>query len=115
MLPWATLTTAFGSIEVSGMDGDGKVALALAVLAGLATMTGNEGSMVVLGLLGGILMGYEWSNVSDKVGGLSDSTAHASVGSGIYAGLIGFVVVFVAGAMGDDEPAGLPNEPTWTP
>lgn len=59
VVPWVSLTTVFGKLDVSGMEGDGQIVLALAVLAGLAALIGKKGAVVALGLIGGAVMIYE--------------------------------------------------------
>jgi hypothetical protein len=101
VLPWAKVASVFGSLEISGMDGDGKIALVLAVLALLAAASDQAWSLMLLGFVGAALMVYEWKNVSDFAGESQSGLAVASVGSGIYVSLAGFVLVLIAGANGE--------------
>jgi hypothetical protein len=90
-LPWATVQTAFGGVSLSGMEGDGKILVVGGAIVGilaLLELANGQNTRVVVVVLSAVIVGlglYEYSNVSEAVGGASSEFARASVGIGIYA------------------------------
>jgi hypothetical protein len=104
-LPWATVTAGlFGTISVNGMDGDGKITLALGFVAGVLLLVGALGNNrvpVIIGTvaagLGGAAAVYDLINVSDMVAGSSSDFVQAQVGVGLYLCAFGGVAAAVLG------------------
>jgi hypothetical protein len=102
-MAWVTVTSGFGSAGVKGTDGDGKITAAIGLVAGLLALfgltKGNRGNVVLAGLLslGGAAMTlYEWRNLSSKIDELgSNDFVRATVGTGIWVMLSGFVVATI--------------------
>lgn len=103
IMPWASVTTAFGGMTVAGTDGDGKITLAAgAVLAAGAALAGwrrnlwlriaqlNAGVAVL------VLAIYELIHVSNGVSEASSEYALGSTGSGLYVLVIGALVTTAA-------------------
>lgn len=90
-LPWASVTTAFGTISVDGINGDGLISAIAAIVGGIASWRGS-GSAIVLLLLAGLVVGgvggYHYYTLED------DLTA----GVGLYLTCLSGLVLFVVGA-----------------
>lgn len=106
LLPWATLTTAFGNVSKNGTDGDGTITLIAGVVVavlGLAMRTNPTGSLRVLALLAssgvGVIAGIDFADVQSVAGENSSEYARISVGVGLYVVAIGAVLGAV-GAIG---------------
>ena len=98
-LDWVTVTTGFGDIGVGGMEGDGKLTVAfggLALLALLALLlkptSGGATLALILLLIAGVVLAIGYSNVSDSVNSVESDIARASVGIGLYVGVVGAVL-----------------------
>lgn len=91
MLPWATARSVFGSMSMSGIEGDGVITLVLGAGLALAawlrpgrrgwqaaTLTG-AGLVLAVGILDAVIIG----------GVVGDQYATASIGAGLYIVLIG--------------------------
>ncbi len=102
LLPWASVSTVFGTASVPGTEGDGLIALAVGgVLCLLAILElGNRQDTRTLALYVAMAAGglgvYEWITVRDKLLNVSSELARASVGIGIYAVIAGAALAFVA-------------------
>lgn len=94
-LPWAT--TVFG--ELYGSEGDGQitaVAGGMGIVAGVLTQQGKDGKgsrvLAVLATLGVGAVGlYDYPNMADAASG----SGFAQVGSGLYAVLIGGLLLLI--------------------
>ena len=75
-LPWATVTSAFGSVSKSGTDGDGQITLIAGCLAAL---------VAVMDII----------DVSRTAGEVESAYLDASVGIGLWVVLAGAVVAVV--------------------
>lgn len=90
LLPWATVTTIFGTIGVNGTEGDGVITLGLGgVLGVLALVELSGGSStkaiaLVVAIITLALGGFEYVSVGDRLGDAGNEFARASVGVGIY-------------------------------
>ncbi len=99
-LPWVSVISAFGSIDVGGFDaGDGKITAGAALAAGLLGYLGltTRDNRQVLAALVAALVGlgvaiYDFVNVGSKVSSVNSEYARASVGYGLYACLAGFAI-----------------------
>jgi hypothetical protein len=104
-LPWVTVRAALlGSLSVSGMEGDGIFFLIgglLVAALGLWSILGTPSAAPQLLILSGVGFGalaiFEFSNVSDGIGGIESEFAAASMGPGILTLLAGAAAILVAG------------------
>lgn len=122
-LPWVSVITVFGTIEVSGFDGgDGKLTAAAAIGAmlfgyfGLSKRNGVAGIGVASAIIGLAISMYDWKNASEVVGEDSEF-ARASIGYGLYLCVAGFTVCAVAliSAMRGTSISAPPAGPTVHP
>jgi hypothetical protein len=118
-LAWIEVDTLFGAgASVSGWSQDGKLTLAGGLLAALAVTARIAGgrrtpwwAIAALGLVLTALMGYDIGRLNGSDAAVAAATgglAHASVGPGAYACLVGALLVLVgglAGARHDATPA----------
>lgn len=94
LLPWASVSSVFGTISKSGMDGDGVITLVLAVAAGALVLTRKApGVVIALMALIGVVAVIDIADVSR----LADDTgfAEVSVGFGLWLVAIGAVLGLV--------------------
>jgi hypothetical protein len=101
LLPWATATTAFGSISKDGTSGDGVITLilaAIAILCGVLSLHGqkNKSGWAGLGAVAFVLAGavsvYDMSSLPIP----STNLVIVSVGIGLWLCVIGSIVGFIA-------------------
>lgn len=91
LLPWATLTSGFGSASIMGTDGDGVFALGLGVFIAVAGFVAFNGSDVartlaaIVGILAVLLMGSTFMNMGEAVA----DTKGASLGVGMWVAGLG--------------------------
>jgi hypothetical protein len=104
-LPWAQVSTAFGTVSKSGMSGDGVVTAAIGAGSALAMLIGvrrTARSYFVLGTLACVLAGvaavFNFQNVSSVVDSVSGRYVSAEVGAGLYLTIGGAFVAVVAGS-----------------
>lgn len=103
-LPWATVTTVFGTASLNGSQGDGKITLVLSliiVLLSVLELNGSSNTRVgalVLALIAVGVGGYDFINVNSKLPEASSEFAQASIGVGLYA-VVGGGIVAVVGAL----------------
>ena len=92
-LPWASIQSVFGTIEVSGTSGDGIITLLLAIVTGCFICFGSKFKMFVwaaiFSVLGLIISIGEIFNVTSKN---DEEFAIVQVGYGLYLCVIGFTV-----------------------
>jgi hypothetical protein len=99
LLPWATVSSAFGQISLAGTEGDGKFTLGL----GAAIIVGFVGGWVwlqgpaALGALG--LSAYHVVDVSNNAAEVDSDFVRASVGWGLWLTFIAAIVAVVAAGM----------------
>ena len=108
-LPWITITTIFGTLSRSGVDGngDGLFSAGLGILAaaiGVALLR-NESragslALVVLGALGGLLVYVDATDIQGRLGDLGSDAALGSVGIGLWVVGAGAALVAVMGIEG---------------
>jgi hypothetical protein len=102
-MAWITVSLGFGSVDVSGTSGDGKITAAIGIVAGLLALfgltTGNQGKIVLAGVLsiaGAGVSVFEWRHLASRIDALgTNEIATASVGTGIWVMLAGFVVATI--------------------
>jgi hypothetical protein len=94
--PWATVSTAFGTLSINGTEGDGLITIAGGVvLLLLIGMTKHVGSIIVSALTGAVLV-YDLFNVNANVSGGGNEFVNASVGWGLWLATIGAVLAFLS-------------------
>lgn len=102
VMPWASVTTPFGTVSAAGTEGDGKLTL----IAGLLLLGGAVASAVVrqrwmriaqlvVAALTTILAVYELIDISGSAADLDAGFAEASVGAGVYVVLVGAIAATV--------------------
>jgi hypothetical protein len=96
LLPWATVLTIFGEINVDGTRGDGKITLAAGALIVLGFVIG-AGAMQTLAGIGAALVGIvNLISVSRAVGDAESEYTSASTGYGLYLVVAAALVAVVA-------------------
>ena len=96
-LPWVKVQTFGGTVTKAGIDGDGSITLALAIVAGIALLLGrgkpwtrrSRGLVVVLGLLVALLGTLYLVDPLWGVDASNNAQDLASRGSGLYLTAIG--------------------------
>lgn len=118
-LDWAKVQTGFGSMAVSGTEGDGIITAACALVAVVLFATGKVKRAVIVGIvfsaIGGAVAIWNLINVSSKVGDFDNEFARASVGIGLYVCVAGFVIGIAMGATRASELVASPPSPLPTP
>ncbi len=110
VLPWAKAeATVLGqtlSETTNGLEGDGKITLVLALVAGLVFLFVPRGKVVgglvlAAGVLAGLVAIIDIADVSNKADDLKQITAQssASVGVGLWIAAVAAVVLFVGGLL----------------
>ena len=91
LLPWATITTAFGTLQRNGTDGDGDglITLLLAGAIVFVTLIGQRTRLsaivvLVLAAIAFMVVAYDMSNLRENLGEVESRFATASVGVGMY-------------------------------
>ena len=107
VLPWAQVTSVFGSVSLNGTEGDGKVTLVLGLVVavlGLVALANHRAKLhilvPILGLIGGGVGLYDLLNVSSKFESVSSEFVRPSVGIGLYLVILGGGVALVAALFG---------------
>jgi len=109
LLPWATMTSVFGNVEVTATEGDGAITLVIGILIGLGALLmkskpGKRGGIAssIFGVIAGIVAIIDMSNIQ-KISG--NPFADVQVGIGLYLVAIGALVTVVGGFVRwPDEP-----------
>jgi hypothetical protein len=104
-LPWASVSTVFGQIELTGLQvakgGPGMVLLAIALVGGLATLFSITWGTLIDYAGGGIAFletGYAMSRISSIAAETTTSYVRSDLGSGGYLAIASSFLVIVAGA-----------------
>lgn len=102
LLPWETVTTVFGSVELAGTKGDGKwtaaLGVAVVVFAVLGVVQRLRGPMVTAAVLAGVGVAvsvWDLAHVQSRAGELSSDTVGVDVGIGLFVCVGGFVAALV--------------------
>ena len=91
LMPWASIATVFGTVNLNGTEGDGKITLVLGllvVLFAILELTGSSGTRgigLVVALLAAAAGIYDMTNLSSRMGEVTSEFARPSVGVGLYA------------------------------
>lgn len=99
-LPWVSVLSIFGTLEVTGFDaGDGKltaIAGAIAVLFGILGVVNRSRAMIITAaitsLLGLAVAVYDFGDVTNHISSVDSEAVRASVGYGLYGCVGGFTV-----------------------
>lgn len=94
LLPWATVSTAFGTVSVNGTEGDGVLTLGGGVVAAALLLfgRGRKGAAVVAAIVGMLvtLVGvYDLANVSSAAAEAANQFARGSAGAGLWLTVVG--------------------------
>lgn len=108
-LPWISVTTIFGTLSRSGVDGngDGMISAALGLgAAGIGVALLNRESrpasvaLVVIAALVGVLVYVDGSDIAGRLGELDTDAALASIGIGLWVVGAGALLTGVMGLQG---------------
>ena len=107
LLPWASLRTIFGTVSVTGVEGDGIFILILGGIMSLLTFFSNrlatrKASSLVIGILCGLITVIDFASVSRLVG---ESTSYVQVthGFGLYLAILCSAGLIILGIVKDKE------------
>jgi hypothetical protein len=118
-LPWISITTIFGTLSRSGVDGngDGMISAALGIAAaGIGVALLNRESraasvaLAAIAALAGVLVYVDGSDIAGRLGDLDSDAALASIGIGLWVVGAG---ALLTGVMGLQGLAGARNPLTW--
>lgn len=98
-LPWATVTSVFGSISVAGTEGDGIMTLICGVIAVIGFALQRPLLAIIPAAIGLAIGVIDLTNVSRNLGDIDAEIARASVGIGLWILVAGAVVAVVAAAL----------------
>lgn len=117
LLPWATVSSGFGSISLNGIEGDGKFTLAVGAaltLVGYLRFVGGGSKALLTLLLSIAALGLgliEYANASKVLDAAGSEFARTSIGIGLYLILLGgAVALFGALRRGRDAAKPAPAE-----
>lgn len=96
-LPWVSVRTAFGSIDVAGTAGDGTLSIACAVIALIGFALSKPWLAIIPAAAAALIAGNAWRSVSSQLDGVSNEFVDAAVGIGVYAVVVGGIVAVIAG------------------
>jgi hypothetical protein len=111
LLPWANLTSGFGTVSIAGTEGDGVFALGLGAIIALAGFGAFNGSATartaaaLIGIVAVLLMFTEFSNVSRGVKTATGDYTRASVGIGLWVAILGALLSVAAPLAAGSAPA----------
>lgn len=84
VMPWITVSTAFGSADVAGTEGDGVLTLICGIAAGILVFFGKRWLAAAAFAVASVVGLYDVINVSDEVRDLGSDFARARVGWGLW-------------------------------
>src|SRR5262245_52527187 len=103
-MPWASVTSIFGTISIAGTQGDGKITLVLGliiVVLAILELSGTAGGIRWVTLIFGFLAAgagvLDMTNVSSRLGEAASDVVQPAVGVGLYAVVAGGVAVIAGG------------------
>ena len=120
LLPWATVSSGFGSISLNGIEGDGKFTLAVGAaltLVGYLRFVGGGSKALLTLLLSIAALGLgliEYANASKVLDAAGSEFARTSIGIGLYLILLGGAVALF-GALRRGRDAAKPAPPAGGP
>jgi len=108
LMPWATVTAIFGTISVAATQGDGTITLVLGGVLGVLALLDLVGTTEVskwlyvwFGVLAVGVAGFDWVNLSQRLGEANAESVRASVGIGLQVVVGGGVLAVVGGLVRD--------------
>lgn len=105
-LPWAQISTGFGSVGLSGTQGgDGYITLVLGGAAALVALLNLEkpatslsrGIIVTAGILATLVGIFDMQNLNERLGEVDTSVAIPSIGMGLFLVIGGGIATVVGG------------------
>ena len=107
VLPWGTVRSAFGQVDVSGTEGDGVLTLVLGLVVGalgLSSLAGARRVLAIVALLPTVgiagIAAYDLANITEVADELSGSFVQVSAGPGLWVVLAGAAVALVGAIIG---------------
>lgn len=94
--PWATASSAFGSMSMSGTEGDGVITLVGGGVVLLTIILRKYLVAWIIAVITGAVVAYDWSNLSRVVDENDSDFINTSVGWGLYVAGIGAIVAFAS-------------------
>lgn len=119
LLPWATITSGFGAIDVAGTRGDGLFSLALGAAVALVGFvrygSGSARLGIVTTILGGLVLAlgaFELVNLNSRIGDAEGDVVRLDTGVGLYLVIVGGAIALIDGMKGKSEPGSPPTSPS---
>lgn len=100
LLPWAKMTTAFGTMSLAGYEGDGIISGGIGVLlliGGLLSKGKLNKPYSIAGAIFGCIAGLVVIPKIFSIGSFTSDIAYTSAGAGIYVSILGVILVIVGG------------------
>ena len=108
LMPWATITAIFGTISVAGTQGDGTITLVLGGVLGVLALLDLVGTTSIskwlyvgFGVAAAGVGGFDWVNLSQRLGEAQSEFVQASVGIGLVIVVGGGILAVVGGLVRD--------------
>lgn len=91
-MPWVSMRSGLGSIDMAGTEGDGVFTLVLGVLAAILALVhldrpapkGVRGLIVLAGFIGLAVFFVDYSGLAERIADADADVLRASVGAGMY-------------------------------
>jgi len=107
VMPWATVKSVFGEINVSGTDGDGVLTLVGGVVVLVLVLAQKYLASLIVATVTAAVLIYDYLNITRSLDLDDNEFASASVGWGIQLATIGAVVAVIASFLARrDSPSG---------
>jgi hypothetical protein len=111
MLPWVTANHVFGSMSVSGTEGDGifTLVLGLVLLIGAVARMSTEGRyrwLIVVAAAAALLAVFEFVNIRSTIDDVSNTYVRGSIGPGLWIIAIGSATALYGVLTSDRQSAG---------
>jgi hypothetical protein len=95
LMPWISVATAFGSVSVSGTEGDGVITLGAGIVAAVLSALRRRLAALIVFALTALVAGYDVVTVSQQAEDVTTDYVRASVGWGLWLTLAGAVAGFI--------------------
>ena len=107
-MPWVTVTTLLGTTSVTGIEGEGRLLVLLAVLLMLVESTAGthktkQGAALVVGLVSLGICAKTLLSLSEIIGMTSFVGVPVEIQGGLYIAAVTSLMLVIAGAMPDKE------------
>lgn len=96
LMPWLSVHSIFGTVDIDGLSGDGKFTLAFAVIASSLIYLEVKNGLVWAAFVCGLGVFVSIYNIFSLNGKINDSEYAASIGYGLYVCLVAFAVGLLA-------------------